>query len=79
LTGGWTTKTLRPPTRAAALALVLYNIMFVVPLIVVLVLSLDPVLGGKLQEWERSSSRKTRGITGAVMALLGVGLLIWVL
>ncbi|HIQ06720.1 MAG TPA: hypothetical protein EYH31_13755 [Anaerolineae bacterium] len=59
--------------------LVLYNLMFVLPLIVVLVLSLDPVLGGKIREWERSSSRVVRGVTGGVMAALGLGLLIWVL
>ncbi|NOZ26652.1 MAG: hypothetical protein GXP39_01180 [Chloroflexi bacterium] len=59
--------------------LVLYNLMFVVPLVVVLLLSLDPVLGGKIQEWERSSSRAVRGVTGGVMAALGLGLLIWVL
>jgi cytochrome c biogenesis protein CcdA len=59
--------------------LVLYNLMFVVPLIVVLVLSLDPVLGGKIQAWERSSSRTVRGVTGGVMAALGLGLLLWVL
>lgn len=58
--------------------LVLYNLMFVVPLIVVLVLSLDPVLGGKIQAWERSSSRTMRGVTGGAMAALGLGLLIWV-
>ncbi len=58
--------------------LVLYNIMFVLPLVVVLVLSLDPVLGGKIQAWERSSSRAVRGVTGGVMAALGLGLLIWV-
>jgi cytochrome c biogenesis protein CcdA len=59
--------------------LLLYNLMFVVPLVIVLVLSLDPVLGGKIQAWERSSSRAMRGVTGGVMAALGLGLLIWVL
>ncbi len=59
--------------------LVLYNLMFVVPLVVVLVLSLDPVLGDRIQAWERSSSRTVRGVTGGVMAALGLGLLIWVL
>jgi cytochrome c biogenesis protein CcdA len=58
--------------------LVLYNLMFVLPLVVVLILSLNPVLGGKIQAWERSSSRVTRGVTGGIMVLLGVGLLIWV-
>ncbi len=59
--------------------LVLYNLMFVLPLVVVLVLSLDPVLGKKVQAWERDSSRTVRVVTGAAMALMGVGLLIWVL
>lgn len=59
--------------------LVLYNLMFVLPLVVVLILSLDPVLGGKIQAWERESSRTVRIVTGGVMALMGAGLLIWVL
>lgn len=58
--------------------LVLYNLMFVLPLVVVLVLSLNSVVGGKIQAWERSSSRATRGVTGGIMAALGVGLLMWV-
>ncbi len=61
------------------LYLVLYNLMFIVPLVVVLVLSLDPVMGRRIQAWERSSSRLVRGVTGGVMAALGAGLLLWVL
>lgn len=57
--------------------LALYNLMFVVPLVVVLVLSLNPVMSRRIQAWERSSSRAVRGITGGVMAGLGLGLLIW--
>ncbi len=64
---------------AGMLYLVLYNLMFVVPLVVVLVLSLDPVMGRRIQAWERSSSRLVRGVTGGVMAALGMGLLLWVL
>ena len=59
--------------------LVLYNLMFVLPLVIVLVLSLDPVLGGKIQAWERDSSRTMRAVTGSLMALMGTGLLLWVL
>lgn len=59
--------------------LALYNLMFVLPLIVILALSLNPVMGRKIQAWERTSSRTVRGATGAVMALLGLGLLLWVL
>jgi cytochrome c biogenesis protein CcdA len=58
--------------------LALYNLMFVVPLIIVMALSLNKVLGSRIQAWERSSSRAVRGATGAVMALLGMGVLIWV-
>jgi cytochrome c biogenesis protein CcdA len=57
----------------------LYNLMFVLPLLVVLGLALNPALGGKLQAWERSSSRPLRGITGAIMAAMGVILLVFVL
>jgi len=59
--------------------LVLYNLVFVLPLIVVLVLSMDQVLGKKMQAWERTSSRKVRLVTGASMAAIGVIMLIWVL
>ena len=59
--------------------LVLYNLMFIVPLVVVLILSLDPVLGSKIQAWERHSSRTVRAVTGSAMALMGAGLLIWVI
>jgi cytochrome c biogenesis protein CcdA len=58
--------------------LAVYNLMFVVPLIIVLVLSLNKTLGSRIQAWERSSARLVRGVTGAIMALLGLGLLIWV-
>ena len=59
--------------------LALYNVMFVLPLVLALALSLDPVLGGKIRAWERSSSRTTRALTGAFMALLGLALLLWVI
>ncbi|MFV1948890.1 MAG: cytochrome c biogenesis CcdA family protein [Anaerolineales bacterium] len=59
--------------------LVLYNLMFVLPLVIILVLSLNPVLGGKIQAWERDSSRTVRAITGGFMALIGIALLLWVL
>ena len=59
--------------------LALYNVMFILPLVVVLGLSLNPVLGAKIQAWERSSSRTVRGATGGVMAVLGLALLVWVL
>lgn len=57
----------------------LYNLMFVLPLVIVLLLALNPVVGGKLQAWERSSSRTLRGVTGAIMATMGVVFLLFVL
>ncbi|MEW6405642.1 MAG: cytochrome c biogenesis CcdA family protein [Chloroflexota bacterium] len=59
--------------------LALYNLMFIMPLVIILVLALNPVMGAKIQAWERASSHKVRGITGGVMALIGLVLLIWVL
>jgi cytochrome c biogenesis protein CcdA len=59
--------------------LALYNLMFIMPLVIILILALNPVMGAKIQAWERASSHKVRGITGGVMALIGLVLLIWVL
>ncbi|MCL4559838.1 MAG: cytochrome c biogenesis CcdA family protein [Chloroflexi bacterium] len=59
--------------------LALYNLMFIMPLVIILILALNPVMGAKIQAWERASSHKVRGITGGVMALIGIILLIWVL
>jgi cytochrome c biogenesis protein CcdA len=59
--------------------LALYNLMFIMPLVIILILALNPVMGAKIQAWERASSHKVRGITGGVMALIGLALLIWVL
>ncbi|MEM5789340.1 MAG: hypothetical protein AAGU11_18670, partial [Syntrophobacteraceae bacterium] len=59
--------------------LALYNIMFVLPLIVVLALSLNPLIAKKIQVWERSSATAVRGATGVIMAGLGLVFLLWVL
>lgn len=59
--------------------LALYNLMFVLPLILILVFSLNPVVAKQMQAWERSSSRTVRAVTGGLMAALGLGLLLWVL
>jgi len=59
--------------------LALYNLMFIMPLVIILILALNPVMGAKIQAWERASSHKVRGITGGVMALIGLVLLFWVL
>ncbi len=59
--------------------LALYNLMFIMPLVIILILAINPVMGAKIQAWERASSHKVRGITGGVMALIGLVLLIWVL
>jgi len=53
--------------------------MFIMPLVIILILALNPVMGAKIQAWERASSHTVRGITGGVMALIGLVLLIWVL
>ena len=59
--------------------LAVYNLMFIMPLVIILILALNPIMGAKIQAWERASSHKVRGITGGIMALIGLALLIWVL
>ena len=59
--------------------LALYNLMFVLPLILILGLSLNPLVANQIQAWERRSSRTVRAVTGGLMAALGLGLLVWVL
>ena len=57
--------------------LVWYNLLFVLPLVVVLALASDRTLLGKLEEWRRQNLRATRLVGGIIMVALG--LLIFVL
>jgi len=55
--------------------LVLYNLIFVLPLIILLFVASDPVVLEKVQAWRRSSTGAIRVWGGVVMVLLGLLLL----
>jgi cytochrome c-type biogenesis protein len=52
--------------------LVLYNLLFILPLVVILLLGSSPVLLEKVQKWKRESSGDMRFATGMMMMALGV-------
>jgi cytochrome c biogenesis protein CcdA len=57
--------------------LLLYNFMFVVPLIVILALASNEKVTKRLKDWEESKARSMRLASGIVMVLLGVVILVW--
>ncbi len=52
--------------------LLLYNLVFVLPLIVILLVASSPLLLGKVQRWRKENSGSFRLWTGIVMILLGL-------
>ncbi len=62
--------------RATAVAgfgyLVLYNLIFVLPLIVILLIASNGALLAKVQEWRKSETRNMRFWGGVAMVVLGV-------
>ncbi len=59
--------------------LLIYNLMFVMPLIILLAaISANKYSLEKLNKLERSKSKLTKLISGIVMILLGIGMLIWI-
>lgn len=57
--------------------LLLYNLMFVLPLIVILLAIGNRRALGRLSRWEASNKRELKLATGLVMILLGASILIW--
>ncbi|MBW2148087.1 MAG: hypothetical protein JRI22_13785 [Deltaproteobacteria bacterium] len=52
--------------------LVVYNLMFISPLVVILALASNPVAARRLAQWERVSSTWARLLSGATMVGLGI-------
>ena len=52
--------------------LVLYNLMFVLPLVVILAIASDKALLGKVQEWKKAESKDMRFWGGIAMVVLGL-------
>ena len=67
-------------TRSAQFVfyLLLYNFIFVVPLLLVVIASSNKRLLEKVEDMEMKSSRKLHLITGILMVLIGVGVYLWI-
>ena len=61
------------------LYLLLYNFMFVLPLIIILAISTNPYTLVKLGDWQQRNKKSQKIIMGAAMIILGVGILIFVI
>jgi len=57
--------------------LMLYNVMFVLPLVFILTAASSKVVTGKLLHWERSGKRAMHFFSGVTMISLGVVILVW--
>lgn len=58
--------------------LLLYNLMFVAPLLIILALAANPLTLIKLGEWQAKNNRRYRLIMGLIMVALGIGILAYV-
>lgn len=61
------------------LYLILYNLMVVVPLLVLLILAVNPVTLAKLAEWRSKNERGEKLFMGTLMILLGIGILLFLI
>ena len=56
-----------------------YNLWFVMPLLVILVVASNRSVAGRMKEWERKTARKMKFFSGVVMVALGVFIIVWYL
>jgi cytochrome c biogenesis protein CcdA len=63
----------------AIIYLVLYNIMFVLPLIILLIAASNKRVTKKMSEWERSQTGKMKLLSGIVMVVLGLIFLLFLI
>jgi cytochrome c biogenesis protein CcdA len=59
------------------LYLVAYNIMFVMPLVIILIAASSKGMTDRLSRWERSHSKIVKLVSGIVMIALALAILIW--
>ena len=57
--------------------LVIYNVMFVMPLVIILLFASSKRMTDKLDKWERSKSGLIRLISGIIMLAVGLAILWW--
>src|SRR3989344_1082947 len=58
--------------RTGVLYLLLYNLILIVPLVVVLLIAADKTVVGKIEEWKRASLQNVRLWAGVAMFIIGV-------
>jgi cytochrome c biogenesis protein CcdA len=61
------------------LYLLLYNLMFVMPLFILLILSTNPLTLAKISEWRQKNERQEKLIMGLMLLALGAGILIFLI
>lgn len=57
--------------------LVFYNVMFVMPLVVILLLAANKYAVNKITAWEQSESRRLKLLSAGTMIALGIVILVW--
>jgi len=57
--------------------MLLYNLAFVVPLVVILLGVANKRTAGRLSRWQAGNKRQIKLVTGLIMVGLGIGILIW--
>jgi cytochrome c biogenesis protein CcdA len=59
--------------------LVIYNTMFILPLVIIFVLATNKAMLAKIKGWQSKTVGKAKLVSGTLMALLGIGLLVWLI
>lgn len=57
--------------------LIIYNIMFVAPLLIILIAASNKRMTDKISGWERSQSKTIKLVSGIIMIALGLAILFW--
>lgn len=57
--------------------LVIYNTMFILPLVVIFILATNKRALARIKSWQSKTAGKAKLVSGTLMALLGILLLVW--
>ncbi|HEX7456779.1 MAG TPA: cytochrome c biogenesis protein CcdA [Candidatus Nanoarchaeia archaeon] len=68
---------LRETFWQGVLYLVVYNMMFILPLVIIFVLATNKGAWANIKGWQSKTAGKAKLISGALMTLLGILLLVW--
>lgn len=62
-----------------ALYLLVYNVMFILPLVLIFLFAMNKKVLAKLQKWQGKQAGRAKLISGSLMTLLGILLLVWLI